>query len=117
MRFITLLPLMALCSGCTTMLPSAQTDSSTFTSSVPSSSVTSRTLPLAIASDTTWVALASASAWRSRASDSRNAAWRLPSVFHAFIEGRQFHPKQRLMPHYRLTVNLSTVPQHDFPAN
>lgn len=32
MRFITPLPLMALCSGCTTMLPSAQTDSSTFTS-------------------------------------------------------------------------------------
>ncbi len=32
MRFIALLPLMALCSGCTTMLPSAQTDSSTFTS-------------------------------------------------------------------------------------
>ena len=32
MRFITILPLMALCSGCTTMLPSAQTDSSTFTS-------------------------------------------------------------------------------------
>ena len=32
MRTGKLLPLLLLCSGCTTMLPSAQTDSSTFTS-------------------------------------------------------------------------------------